>query len=141
MRKILVSAAFATGLALAAATPASAQYGRGGYNQGYQAYHQGGDVRGQLSQIRQRIDQLYSRRLISPNEARRLSRDAERIEDLFHRYRRNGLSQGEHHDLMRRVQHLRQQVRAERREGREDRWDDRRDDRRDRWEDRRDRRW
>jgi hypothetical protein len=134
MRKILVSAALATGLALAA-TPASAQFGSSRHNQGY---HQGGDVRVQLQQIRERIDHLYSRRLISDNEARRLSRESRHIEELFYRYRRNGLTQGEHHDLMRRIQNLRQQVRAERREGRQDRWDDRRDDRQDRWEDRRD---
>jgi hypothetical protein len=136
MRKILISAALLSGLAFAAA-PASAQYGRGGYDRGgYDrggygyGYNQGGDIHRQLGQLDQRIDHLFQRRLISSNEARRLSREVDQIERLFERYRRNGLSQGEHHDLMRRIHHLRQEIREERREGREDRRDDRRYDRR-----------
>lgn len=123
MRKFLVSAALISATIIA--VPASAQWGQNqrGYNNGGQG------IERQLDQIEQQIDRARDRRIISNNEARRLSRQAEQIDRLHDRYRRNGLSQGEHHDLVNRIQHLRQQIRSERREGR----DDRRDDRRDRW--------
>ena len=117
MRKFLISAMLLSTVAVA--TPAAAQYNRG-YG------HQGQNIERQLDQLEQRIDQLRDSRLISNNEARRLSRQAEQIDRLHDRYRRNGLTQREHWDLQNRVQNLRQQVQAERREGRDDRRDDRR---------------
>lgn len=129
MRKFLISAMLLS--TVAAATPAAAQYNRG-YG------HQGQNIERQLDQIERRIDMLRDRRLISNNEAFRLSRQAEQIDRLHDRYRRNGLTQREHWDLQNRIQNLRQHLRAERREGRDDRRDDRWDDRRDRddrWDD------
>ena len=121
MRKFLISAMLLSSVAISA--PAAAQY-RGGYG------HQGANIERQLDQIEREIDRLRDRRLISRDEAFRLDRRAEQIDRLHDRYRRNGLSQFEHRDLQNRIQHLRQSVRAERREGR---FDDRRDGRRDRW--------
>ena len=129
MRKFLISAMLLS--TVAAAAPAAAQYNRG-YG------HQGQNIERQLDQIERRIDMLRDRRLISNNEAFRLSRQAEQIDRLHDRYRRNGLTQREHWDLQNRIQNLRQHLRAERREGRDDRRDDRWDDRRDRddrWDD------
>ncbi|HEY7809202.1 MAG TPA: hypothetical protein VIA98_02345 [Allosphingosinicella sp.] len=118
MRKFLISALALSAIAVSA--PAAAQYrGGGGYNQGGQG------IERQIDQMERQIDRLRDRRLISANEARRLSRQAEQIDRLHDRYRRNGLSQGEHHDLMQRIQNLRQSVRYERREGRDDRRNDR----------------
>ena len=85
---------------VAISAPAAAQYRGGGWG------HQGANIERQLDQLEQQIDRLHDR------------------------YRRNGLSAGEHRDLQMRIQNLRQRVQAERREGR---FDDRRDDRRDRW--------
>ena len=128
MRKFLISAVLLT--SFAAAAPAAAQYYP---NRGYgNGYGQAQGIERQLDQIKRQIDNLRDRRLISNNEAFRLSRQAEQIDRLHDRYRRNGLSQREHWDLQNRIQDLRQHLRSERREGREDR----RDDRRDRWDDR-----
>lgn len=117
MRKFLISAMLLSTVAVA--TPAAAQYNRG-YG------HQGQNIERQLDQLERQIDNMRDRRLISRNEAIRLSRQAEQIDRLHDRYRRNGLTQREHWDLQNRVQNLRQQVRYERREGRDDRRDDRR---------------
>jgi len=121
MRKFLISTLLLSTVMVAA--PASAQVNRG-YG------HQGQNIERQLDQLERQIDNMRDRRLISRNEAIRLSRQAEQIDRLHDRYRRNGLTQREHWDLQNRVQNLRQQVQAERREGRYDRRDDRRDDRR-----------
>ncbi|HEX9954162.1 MAG TPA: hypothetical protein VGB48_02980 [Allosphingosinicella sp.] len=116
MRKFIIAALALSTVAVSA--PAAAQYrGGGGYNQG------GHGIERQIDQMERQIDRLRDRRLISAREAMRLSRQAEQIDRLHDRYRRNGLSQGEHHDLMQRIQNLRQSVRYERREGREDRRD------------------
>jgi hypothetical protein len=114
MRKFILSAIAISAIAVSA--PAAAQQHRGGYN------HGGQGIERQIDQMERQIDRLRDRRLISRNEAVRLSRQAEQIDRLHDRYRRNGLSQGEHRDLMQRIQNLRQSVRYERREGRNDRW-------------------
>ena len=121
MRKLLVSALVLASLA----TPAAAQ-NRGGYESGRNRF---AGIERQLDQIEQQIDRLRDRRLISSNEAQRLARQAEQIDRLHDRYRRNGLSEREHHELQQRLSDLRQRVQSERREGREDRREDRRDDR------------
>jgi len=130
MRKFIISAALISAAAIAA--PASAQYGHGQARYGNSNYG-GQSIERQLDQLEQRIHRARDRRLISNNEARNLLRQAEQIDRLHDRYRRNGLSQGEYHDLRHRIQNLRQRIQGERREGREDRRDDRRDDRRGRW--------
>ncbi len=128
MRKILMSAVM-VGTLMSAAAPAAAQYGnRGGY--GYQG--QGQNIEQQLGQLQNRVDRLYQRRLISTNEARRLSREIEQTDRLYDRFRRNGLTRVEYGQIQYRVERLRAEIREERREGREDRRDDRYDDRYDR---------
>ena len=108
MRKFLVSTLLISAIAVAA--PASAQY-RGGYGQGV-------GIERQLDQLERRIDRARDRRLISRNEARRLENQAEYIDRLHDRYRRNGLSPRERHDLQVRIDRLRQQFRWERQDGR-----------------------
>jgi Spy/CpxP family protein refolding chaperone len=132
MRKFLIPALLISAVAVSA--PAAAQH-RGGYDPrpGYGQHHGGGGIERQIDQLEQRIDRLRDRRLISNREAQRLMRQAEDIDRLHDRYRRNGLSRYEHDDLMQRIQYLRQNIRYERQEGRQDRYDDRYDDRRDRW--------
>jgi len=125
MRKFLISAALIATAATAVATPAAAQYNRGNY--GYA--NQGQGIDRQVRQLRQRIDQLAQRRLISNRERANLHSRAAGIERRLWEYSRNGLSGGEHRDIQNRVQDLRQRLQNERFEGR----NDRRDDRRNRW--------
>ena len=73
--------------------PAAAQRGNG-----YGQNHRGAGIERQIDQMERQIDRLHDR------------------------YRRNGLSLGEHRDLLQRIQNLRQSVRYERREGRNERW-------------------
>lgn len=134
MRKFLIAAAMLSNVAGAAA-PAAAQYYPQARGYGY-GYNQGQNINNQLAQLAQRIDRAYQRRLISPNEARRLQRQVDRIDWLFDRYARNGLSQSERYDIQNRIQNLRQRLRFERQEGRYQRQNDRFDDRYDdRWDD------
>jgi hypothetical protein len=112
MRKFLIPTIVLSVLTVAA--PASAQH-RG-------QHHGGAGIERQIDQMERQIDRLRDRRLISRNEAHRLSRQAEQIDRLHDRFRRDGLSQREHHELMQRIQNLRQSVRYERREGRSERW-------------------
>jgi hypothetical protein len=129
MRKILISAAAVAALAVAAA-PASAQRGYGygyGYSQGPTRSVQ---IENQLQQIRDRIRRAEQRDLISRREAGRLLDRLGDIAQRYDRYRRNGLSRDEHHELHSRLQDLRERLREERREGR---YDDRYDDRRRGW--------
>lgn len=122
MRNFVISAILLSSVALAA--PAAAQHRGGGY--GHQPVR-GAGIERQLDQIEDQIDRLRDRRLISRGEAKRLESRAERIDRLHDRYRRGGLSHYEVRDLQQRIAALRQDVRAERREGR---FADRRDDRR-----------
>lgn len=130
MRKLIISAILVSTIAVAA--PAAAQ--QRGYNQerygqndnrGQQRGYaqQGMGIERELDQIEQRIDRAVDRRTISRSEGQRLTRQAEQIDRLHDRYRRNGLTQQEHSDLQNRLQNLRQQLRFERQ-------DDRQDDRR-----------
>ena len=121
MRTFVISAILLSSVAIAA--PASAQH-RGGY--GHQPVR-GAGIERQLDQIEDQIDRMRDRRLISRGEARRLERRADRIDDLHDRYRRGGLNRWELRELQGRIHALRQDLRAERREGR---YADRRDHRR-----------
>ena len=135
MRKIILSAVLLS--SAFAAAPAAAQYRD--YNRGY-AYGQneGRGLQQQLVQIRQRIDAMYQRRLLSANEARSLSQRADSLQRRLYEASRNGISPREHAELRERIYELRERLQRERFEGREQRRDDRWDDRRDR---RFDRRW
>lgn len=119
MRKILISAALLT--AAAAAVPAAAQYGsyNRGYDQGY-GYNHGQNIRSQINQLRQRIDQLARRGLVSRNEASRLFHRADELDFRAQRFARNGISPREHQELQARIHDLRQRIQSERREGRRD---------------------
>lgn len=114
MRTILISAALLSAVSMSA--PAAAQYGN--YNRGYV---QGQNIDRQLNAIFRRIDRASERRLISPNEARRLYKEGRQIDRLQDRYSRNGLTAREHQDLQIRINRLQQRLRFERQEGRQDR--------------------
>ena len=111
MRKFLIPALIVASIA----APSAAQ-DRGGYDQ----RRGGAGIERQIDQIEQQIDRLRDRRLISSNESQRLARQAEQIDRLHDRYRRDGLSRREYSELEQRIQTLRQRVQAERREGRYD---------------------
>jgi len=112
MRKLIVAAL----IAATVAAPAAAQH-RGGYdNRGRSA-----GIERQVDQLERQIDRLRDRRLISANESVRLTRQAEQIDRLHLRYRRDGLSPREVSDLQQRIAALRDRVQNERQEGRRDR--------------------
>ena len=123
MRKLLISAAMLSALAVTA--PASAQRwdDRGhGYNQNHgRGYEQ------QLRQLSQRIDTMYQRGLLSSKEGRKLQQRVLEIRHRLHSYSRDGLSYRERDDIERRIADLRERIRDERREGRDQRRDDRYD--------------
>lgn len=164
MRKFLIAAAVATS-AIAAATPAAAQYypapqygyGYGqpqgyGYGQprgyGYN-YNQQGLVRSYIvraDQLRNRIERLDGRDRVSEREARWLRQEAADLQGRTRAYARGGLSGRERQELDQRLHRLAQAVRHEAndRDGfrwgnydgqRRDRDRDGRWDRRDRWVD------
>lgn len=114
MRSILISAAMLS--AVAAAGPAAAQYGdhgqRHGYEQGYR--HGGSSIQRQIDQMVDRIRRAEDRDRISRREASHLLRQADRIDRLHGRYRRNGISPREHRDLQARIDNLRHNFRWER---------------------------
>jgi hypothetical protein len=130
MRKIILTAVLLS--SAFAAAPAAAQYrdyDRGyGYGYGYNQNH-GRGIEQQLRQLSHRIDNMYQRRLLSGNEARRLQNDVQNVQRRLYDYARNGLSPREHQDLQYRIHDLRQRIQDERREGRWERRDDRRDHR------------
>ena len=131
MRKFILSAVLLS--SAFAAAPAAAQYRdyNRDYDRGYAYGHnQTRALDRQLMQIRQRIDSMYQRRLISPNEARNLSERAENLQRRLYDASRNGISPREHANLRYRIQELRQRLQRERFEGREQRRDDRYYDRR-----------
>lgn len=125
MRRIVLSLV-AAGAALAATSPAAAQYypGRQGPGWGYgQSYGQGfGQVRElqmRLGNIERQIDRLDRRDRIGDRTANRLRDEASRIEDRLHRRARGGLDPREAGDIQYRLQRLEQQVQW----ARERRWD------------------
>ena len=124
MRKIILSALLLS--SAFAAAPAAAQYRdyNRGYGYGYNHF-EGRGLEQQLAQIRQRIDAMYQRRLISPNEARNLSQRADNLERRVYHASRNGISPREHAELRERIFELRERLQRERFEGRAQRrdWD------------------
>ena len=125
MRKFLISAMILS--SFAAAAPAAAQYGGGGYDRGYdrdnsRGYRDDARIDQQIRQIEHRIRRAAENRTISGREANRLLRQADQIDRLEDRYSRNGLTRWEVQDLRQRVQNLRQQLRWERNDGDNRRW-------------------
>jgi hypothetical protein len=123
MRRIVLSL-MAAGAALAAASPAAAQYYPGrqgpapGYGYGY-GYGQVRELQLRLDNIERQIDRLDRRDRISDRMADRLRDDAGRIEERLHRRARGGLDPREAGDIQYRLQRLEQQVQW----ARERRWD------------------
>lgn len=132
MKNFLIAAAGLS--AIAAATPAAAQYYPGpnyGYNQpapyGYNqvqyrnnGYNQQALVRSYViraDQLRQRIDRLDGRDRVSEREARQLRAAAIDLQNRTRAYARNGLSNSERRDLDNRFARLQQRARYEVRDG------------------------
>jgi hypothetical protein len=122
MRKIILSAILLS--SAFAAAPAAAQYRDYDHGYGYNQF-QGRGLEQQLIQIRQRIDAMYQRRLISPGEARSLSQRADNLQRRVYHASRNGISPREHAELRERIFELRERLQRERFEGRAQRrdWD------------------
>ena len=139
MRKFLIGAAIAAS-ALTAAAPAAAQwapqpqqpygyngyngYNNNGYNNGYNNnYGNGGMLLSRVDRIRQQIDMLSRRNMLSPREADRLNREAFQLRQRVQRVAWNGVSPNERYDVERRIAQLEQRVRinANDRDGRYDR--------------------
>ena len=142
MRKFLIAAAVSVS-ALAAASPAAAQYypaPQQPYGNGY-AYqnNQQNIVRNfvnRVDQIRYQIDRLDNRDRISEREARSLRNEAYYLRNRVVRSGYNGVSWRERQDLNVRLARLEQRVRYEANDGnRRDGWRDGRNDR-DQWIDR-----
>lgn len=163
MRKLIISVALASTAAMAApAGPAAAQYQNpygGGYqsrgyeDQGYggrgdnrYGYQQGQQIQQRIYQLRERIQRVIRRGMVSRGDVFRLQRELDQIERRYDQFARNGLDQREQYDLQVRIQRLQERVGDGRRDARgynDDRrynGDDRRfDDRRYNDDDRRDR--
>lgn len=121
MRKLLISLA-ATGAALAAASPAAAQYypqqnayGNNGY--GYNGYGNNGYGFGQVRALQARIDgierqirMLDRRDVIRDRSADRLKDEAERLENRLHRAARYGLNPYEANEIQAQIARLEQRV-------------------------------
>ena len=82
MRKVLIALATA-GAALAVASPASAQYYGGGYNN--YAYGNRGQMQNELQQIRYQADNLARQGRLTRSEARDLYRDLASAERSLYR--------------------------------------------------------
>jgi len=119
MRKVVLSV-LAAASALAAATPAAAQYYPApqpgyGYNNGYNGYgynNQGqtGRWAGEVNRIRRDIDMLRSQGRLTNRELRRLNYDTSVVENAIRKYGYNGLTRYEAQDLDRRVHNLHRAV-------------------------------
>jgi hypothetical protein len=118
MRNLVLSLA-AAGAALAAATPAVAQYypvpqqyGYG-YGNGYTGYSNFGQVRGlqqRIDRIEYQIRMLDRRDRIRDGSADRLKEEANRVESRLHRAARYGLNGYEANDIQNRIARLEQRV-------------------------------
>jgi hypothetical protein len=116
MRKIVLSLA-AAGAALAAASPAVAQYypapqpGPYGYNNGFRGNW--GEVRAlqqRIDNVERQIDRLDRRDRLGDRTADRLRDEANRIERRLHERARGGLDPREAGDIQYRIQRLEQRV-------------------------------
>lgn len=120
MRKVILSV-LAAASALAAASPAAAQYypapqpgygynnGYNGYNgYGYNSYGQVRSMQVRIDRIQQRIQRFDSRDRISEREARNLRAESRDIERRLHYAARNGLNSREASAINYRIQRLEQ---------------------------------
>ena len=116
MRKIVLSLA-AAGAALAAASPAVAQYYPApqpapyGYNNGFRGNW--GEVRAlqqRIDNVERQIDRLNRRDRVGDRTADRLRDEAQNIERRLHERARGGLDPREARDIQYRIQRLEQRV-------------------------------
>ncbi len=127
MHGFLISTAIAVA-ALAAATPAAAQYFPQPQGNAYGYYN---DNRGQARRLEARVDRirrqihaLDRRNQLSNREARRLDRDAVELQYRVRRASLNGLSRHERDKLEHRIFRLERALRSEASDG-DRRWRDR----------------
>jgi hypothetical protein len=119
MRKVLISLA-AAGAAIAAATPAVAQYypgpvsapyGYNGYNgYGYNNWGQVRSLQARIDNVERQINRLDRRDRIGDRSADRLRDEADRIERRLHERARGGLNPYEANDIQARIARLEQRV-------------------------------
>ena len=107
MRKFLIPAIMAG--AMFAAAPASAQswgFQRAGFTQ----------MRTEIQQLNNQISRAQMNRRISPREAQGLRRQVNMLQRNFRMFSRNGIDRREHAMLDNQLRHIRQNLRAERRD-------------------------
>lgn len=129
-KKALLSLLAASAVAIA--TPTLAQsYGHDrGHDRGYSGEYNGGwqggghgEFRAQQARLSERVDRAAWRGSISRREAQNLRWQLDEVQRLSWRYSRDGLSRWERRDLEDRLDHIRYQLREDRRDGgRRDRW-------------------
>lgn len=114
MRKLMISLALVGGAAtsVAVASPAAAEvaFQRGG---GFQPAR---EIRRDINQLENRIQQAQRRGTISPREAMGLRRDVNRLEAEFSRFSRNGLDRREIGQLRAGINRVEARLRMERRD-------------------------
>ena len=104
MRKLTFAASAALALAATVATPAMAAPN----------WHNGNEIRRDISQLDNRIERALHNRTISRIEAQRLQRNVDQLQRLYSIYSRNGLSRAEVQSLQIRIDRVEQQLRNER---------------------------
>lgn len=122
MRTFIIAAPLALAAAAAVTSPAAAA-----------SWNSPAQLRAEINQIDRRIDQLQRASGvsggISGREAHKLERQVDQLHDLYGRYARGGFTRGELNTLGARVDAVRAQLRAERRDGNDHRGLDGRHDR------------
>jgi len=113
MRKVVLSLAALSTLAVAAPATAAQSFGHGRH---------GSAIENQLDQIANRIERAEQRRQVSRREAQSLLRRADQIDRQHDRFARNGLDRREFAELQRQVNDLKQQLRFERQDRDNRRW-------------------
>jgi hypothetical protein len=114
MKKILLSMAAVSALAIGA--PAAAQYNNGnyqsqnGYNQN-RGYGTGAGVEMRIDQLQARLQAGVQSGAISRQEAVQLRAQLRQISQIERQYSRNGIDVRERQDLQLRIRNLRQQIR------------------------------
>ena len=122
MRKFLIPIVAAAS-AFAVAAPASAQYAQWAppvyhyspynYGHGYNGINFARSMQNRVQRIRTDIRVMQQRRVLSVNEARRLEREAARLQDRIYRAPRNGVSPNEARNLENGIRRLEANVSRE----------------------------
>ncbi|MDD3798713.1 MAG: hypothetical protein PHE36_05990 [Novosphingobium sp.] len=115
MRKFLFAAPLALAAAATLATPATAE----------SRPQNGVQVRQEIAQLDRQIDRARARHTISVREAARLHGQVDRLENLYARYARNGLTRAELRTLDNRIDRVKRQLHVERSDNNDHRGDDR----------------